>query len=164
MSIIRSLCCLVCAAFACQFPAFEAHYESRLAARLQECQKQIALFEQAAVASGHNLDSYIRFFASRSEPEFTQSASVMQSTLDRKEKLAYALDKLENSPYPQKFIAWAFTLNIDLAKDTWKAHHLSFVLNTSTIVFAIAGALIGYIACSLLAVMARRSLVRRGYK
>ncbi len=164
MSLIRSLFCLACAGLACQFPAFEAHYESRLSARLNESERQIALFEQAAIASGHSVDSYIQFFNSRQESEFKQSAHVMQTTVDRKNRLAYALERLEKSPYPQKFIAWAFTLDFELAKDTWKGHQISFVLNTSTVVFALVGALTGYILCSLLAIMARRSLSRRGYK
>lgn len=164
MSLIRSLCCLMFAAAACQFPAFEDHYESRLSARLDESQKELALFDQAAQKSGRSLDSYIKFFQAREELEFIENAKVMQSTKNRTERLSLALERLKASPYPQKLITWVFHLDWELVKDTWNNHTVSFVLNTPTAVFALLGALIGYILCSSLAFMARRSLYRRAHK
>lgn len=164
MSLIRSFVCLIFAAAACQFPAFESHYESRLEARFNESQKQLTLFEEAAKASGHTLDNYILFFSQRQELEFVENAKVMRSVKERHTRLSSALERLQSSPYPQKFIAWIFTIDLELARDTWRSHTLSLVLTTPTIIFGISGALIGYIFCSLLAVMARRSLHRRSYK
>lgn len=164
MGLFRTLTGLGFALVACQFPAFEALYENRLQARLDESSRQIAFFEQAAQNCKYSLDRYILFFEAQPQIECQENGHMMRSSIERHQHLKDLYDQLAVARYPRKIFVWVTHFDYELSQDTMKHYQPSLVLDRISGVFALVGALMGWLLITFFFQLIKRLLPARKAK
>lgn len=150
MGIIRKVFILAVALGCCQFPAFEGHYESLLGVRVDELKRQVHLYETAAKATGHSLESYIDFFDKMSLPEASENARIMNLLHKRYLRLKIAYERIYRATEPYKYIEWVRGIDFSLLSDSLKSYEIRVEVSRSSLTAALIGATLAWLLSALL--------------
>lgn len=108
---IDRLVCVLGAVFAAQAPEFFQQYLQRLGGHLDEARRQLAAFEQAALAAGKPLSRFITDTLANSDAGLAQLGATMRETAGRVDTLAAAQAALLNASGWSR--PWAFLTHLD---------------------------------------------------
>jgi len=152
---IDRLLCVLGAVLFSQGPEFMQQYLQRLGGHLQEAQRQLGLFRQAATQSGQTLEAFITETRTNSNAGVAHLSSVMSDALDRTASLQAAHDALTHSSLWARPFVFAQHLDPDIARATWAAYLPAVPTTLEGLVYALAGMLV----CLLLYHVAMKGLL-----
>jgi hypothetical protein len=144
--LIDRLLCILGAVLFSQGPEFMQQYLQRLGGHLQEAQRQLGLFRQAATQSGQTLERFIIETRTNANAGVAHLSSVMSDAVDRTASLQTAHDALTHSSlWTRPFV---FLQHIDpaIARATWAAYLPAVPTTLEGLLYAMAGML----ACLLI--------------
>jgi len=139
---VDRLLCVLGAVLFSQGPEFMQQYLQRLGGHLQEAQRQLGLFRQAASQSGNTLEAFIVQTRTNSNAGVVQLSSVMNDALERTASLQSSYDALTHSAlWTRPFV---FIRHVDpaIAQATWVAYLPAVPTTVEGLLYALAGMLV----------------------
>jgi hypothetical protein len=140
--LIDRLLCVLGAVLFSQGPEFMQQYLQRLGGHLQEAQRQLGLFRQAASQSGQSLEQFIAETRTNSHAGVAHLSSVMNDAVDRTASLQAAHDALTQSTlWTRPFV---FLQHVDpaIAQATWTAYQPAVPTTVEGLLYALSGMLV----------------------
>lgn len=139
--LIDRLLCVLGAVLFSQGPEFMQQYLQRLGGHLQEAQRQVGLFRQAALQSGQTLDQFIVATRTNSNAGVAHLSSVMADAVDRVASLQAAHDALAHSSLWARPFVFVQHLDPGIAHATWAAYLPAVPTTIEGLLYAAAGML-----------------------
>jgi hypothetical protein len=136
---------LVSAFFAMQFPAFLQNYLAHLTGHLAELNSLIERFSHAAISVNKTLPEWIQKFRENSDPDIVMQGEILSSIIERRDALAKAEIDLTQASLVAKPFYFVETLDISIAKEAAADFHLSVPMSMEGGIYALAGAIFGWI-------------------
>jgi len=140
--LIDRVLCVLGAVLLSQGPEFMQQYLQRLGGHLNESQRQLVSYQDAASKAGVTLSQFIDQTKANAGPGISHLGKVMSRASDRSISLQAAYDALHNaSPWGRPF---AFTrhLDLDIARNTWAAYKPAVPVTTEGLLYALSGMLL----------------------
>jgi hypothetical protein len=139
--LIDRLLCVLGAVLFSQGPEFMQQYLQRLGGHLQEAQRQLGLFREAASRAGSTLEEFVVQTRTNANAGVAHLSSVMGDAIDRTASLQSAHDALTHSSlWTRPFV---FIRHVDpaIAKATWVAYLPAVPTTAEGLLYALAGML-----------------------
>ena len=112
------LACVIGAVCAAQAPEFFQQYLQRLGGHLDEARRQLAGFEQAALAAGKPLDDFATDVVANPDPGLAKLGASIQDTIERVDELTAAQHALVDASVWTRPFAFLGHLQTDIARAT----------------------------------------------
>jgi hypothetical protein len=138
-SFVDRLLCVVGAVLFSQGPEFMQQYLQRLGGHLQEAQRQLGLFREAATRSGRTLEQFIAQAQANPDPGIVQLGSVMNDAVQRTASLQAAHDALFSSSLWMRPVVFFGHLDLGIAEATWSAYKPAVPTTAEGILYAMTG-------------------------
>jgi len=122
-----------------QLPEFMVQYIQRLGGHVDELERIIVQYRQAAIESGTGVAAYIRLHLESKIPEFVKTGKIMGDNLERYEELRAAFDALVSSPPALRVCFFLRGINCDIAAETMRDFTPGLPLNMQGAVYGAAG-------------------------
>jgi len=139
--LIDRLLCVLGAILFSQGPEFMQQYLQRLGGHLQEAQRQLALFREAATRSGRTLEEFIVQTRTNADAGVVQLSSVMSDAIDRTASLQAAHDALIHSSLWARPFVFIRHLDPAIAHATWAAYLPAVPTTLEGLLYAFSGML-----------------------
>lgn len=140
--LIDRLLCVLGAVLLSQGPEFMQQYLQRLGGHLNESQRQLVSYQDAAHKAGVPLAQFIDQTKANPDAGVSHLGKVMSSAADRSASLQTAHDSLRNaSPWSRPFI-FARHLDVDIARNTWSAYKPAVPVTVEGLLYALSGMLL----------------------
>jgi len=152
--LVDRLLCVLGAVLFSQGPEFMQQYLQRLGGHLQEAQRQLGLFREAATQSGSTLEEFIVQTRTNANAGVVHLSSVMSDAIDRTASLQAAHDALTHSSLWARPFVFVQHLDPAIAKATWTAYLPAVPTTVEGLLYALTGMLF----CLLIYHLAIKSL------
>jgi len=139
--LVDRLLCVLGAVLFSQGPEFMQQYLQRLGGHLQEAQRQLGLFREAATQSGSTLEEFIVQTRTNANAGVVHLSSVMSDAIDRTASLQAAHDALTHSSLWARPFVFVQHLDPAIAKATWTAYLPAVPTTVEGLLYALAGML-----------------------
>lgn len=139
--LIDRLLCVLGAVLFSQGPEFMQQYLQRLGGHLQEAQRQLSLFREAATRSGRTLEEFIVQTRTNADAGVVQLSSVMSDAIDRTASLQASYDALTHSSLWARPFVFMRHLDPAIGKATWAAYLPAVPTTLEGLLYAVAGML-----------------------
>ena len=139
--IDRVLCVLGAVLFS-QGPEFMQQYLQRLGGHLQEAQRQLSLFREAATRSGRTLEQFIAQTHTNPDAGVVQLGAVMNDAVERTASLQAAHDALASSSLWMRPVVFLEHLDTGIAQATWSAYKPAVPTTLEGLMYAAVGMMV----------------------
>jgi len=140
--LIDRLLCVLGAVLLSQGPEFMQQYLQRLGGHLNESQRQLVSYQDAANKVGLPLSKFIEQTEANPDAGVSHLGKVMSSAAHRSASLQAAHDALRNaSPWARPF-AFMRHVDVDIARNTWSAYKPAVPVTVEGLLYALFGMLL----------------------
>lgn len=139
--LIDRLLCVFGAVLFSQAPEFMQQYIQRLGGHLQEAQRQLALFREAAARSGRTLEEFISQTRTNPDAGVVQLSGIMSDAVDRVASLQAAHDAIAHSSLWTRPFVFVRHADLGITHATWAAYLPAVPTTLEGLVYALAGML-----------------------
>lgn len=139
--LIDRLLCVFGAVLFSQAPEFMQQYIQRLGGHLQEAQRQLALFREAAARSGRTLEEFINQTRTNPDAGVVQLSGIMSDAVDRVASLQAAHDAIAHSSLWARPFIFVRHADMGITQATWAAYLPAVPTTLEGLVYALAGML-----------------------
>ena len=139
--LIDRLLCVLGAVLFSQGPEFMQQYLQRLGGHLQEAQRQLALFREAATRSGRTLEEFITQTRANPDAGVVQLSHVMSDAVDRTASLQAAHDAIAHSALWARPFVFIRHADPSIAHATWTAYLPAVPTTVEGLIYALMGML-----------------------
>jgi hypothetical protein len=140
--VIDRILCVVGAVLLSQGPEFMQQYLQRLGGHLNESQRQMVSFHDAAKQANLPFESFVTQTKSNPDAGVSQLGKVMERTTERTASLRAAHDSmLAASPWSRPFV-FLRHLDYEIGRATWSVYKPAVPVTIEGVIYALAGMLI----------------------
>ncbi len=139
---IDRILCVVGAVLLSQGPEFMQQYLQRLGGHLNESQRQLVSFHDAAAQAGQPFDKFVEQTKANSDAGVSQLGKVMARTAERTASLQTAHDELlAASPWTRPFV-FLRHLDYDIGRATFSVYKPAVPVTIEGMLYALSGMLL----------------------
>jgi hypothetical protein len=140
--VIDRVLCVVGAVLLSQGPEFMQQYLQRLGGHLNESQRQLVSFHDAARQAGLPFEQFVAQTKANTDAGVSQLGKVMERTTERTASLQAAHDSLlAASPWSRPFV-FVRHLDYEIGRATWSVYKPAVPVTLEGLIYALGGMLI----------------------
>ena len=139
---IDRILCVIGAVLLSQGPEFMQQYLQRLGGHLNESQRQLVSFQNAATRAGVPLDKFIIQTSANPDAGVSHLGTVMSNTAERTVSLQAAHDALLAATPWTRPLVFLRHLDFGIARDTWSVYTPAVPVTIEGLLYALAGMLL----------------------
>ncbi len=122
-----------------QFPSFIVQYQQRMGGHVDELERIIRKYSEAAARNSKTIEEYISIHMKSEISDFVSSGAIMTENLDRYNELSRTLSELTESTGIMKLLTFVKTLNYDIFQKTLDNFTPGISFNIDTLIYSLAG-------------------------
>lgn len=140
--VIDRILCVVGAVLLSQGPEFMQQYLQRLGGHLNESQRQLVAFHDAATKAGQPFDKFVEQTKTSPDAGVSQLGKVMERAAERTTSLQIAHDSLQAAtPWARPFV-FLRHLDYEIGRATWAAYKPAVPVTLEGMLYALSGMLL----------------------
>lgn len=133
-----------------QIPLFMQQYQQHLAGHVAELRSQVEAMKNSAALTGKSLQQYVIKFLSSEDIDFKNQGDLMNSMIQRYDKLNEGYQALQHATIYSKPITFIKYMDWDIGRSTWNSFEVGFSFSMEGASYAIVGLMLGLLLFWLL--------------
>lgn len=144
-----------------ELPRFMYSYHLILKGHLSELSLQIQNLEQLSLLSRQNFKEFINKFLQNSDQDFQAIGFHMLSLIDKESFYKVSLKNFEMASFITKPFVFIKNLDLLIFKETIASYTPAIIISLESIIYAIAGAFLGYVLAKIMVVGVKKVFQKR---
>lgn len=156
LTLIERIITVLAAVIFAQFPSFLQNYIQRLGGHVDELNRIVNEYTQAALKNSRTLEEYIKIHVNSSVSDFASTGKIMSDNVLRHKDLSDALSSISNSEIYMQALIFIKKVDKEIFKSTLNNYNLSIGLNIESLIYATVGIITSMIILGLIKTIIKR--------